>query len=227
MATAAAPVRRTQEERRASTQRLLLDAAVECLIEDGFQGFSTTVVADRAGVSRGAQLHHYPSRASLVAATVEHVFGLLTEDYQRAFAALSQDERSPARAVQLLQAICIDPRHFAVLDLYAAARTDAELRASIVPIAARHHENVIALAESYFPQAAGDEKFRLTLELLLHAMVGIALSRGFYGADPGEAALTRLIEKLATDAASRTPRKARDARTLRAAPRRTKDQSGE
>lgn len=216
MASAAAPVRRTQEERRHATQTALLDAAVECLIEHGFQGFSTTVVADRAGVSRGAQLHHYPTRAALVAATIDHVFGLLTADYQSAFAALAEEDRNPARAVQLLQAICLDPRHFAVLDLYAAARTDAELRASIVPVAARHHENVIALAEAYFPDAAG-ESFRRTLELLLHAMVGMALSRGFYGADPGEAALTKLIEKLATEAASASPR--RGLRVVKKTPR--------
>ena len=200
MAATPAP-RRTQEERSAGTQRALLDAAVACLIQDGYQTFSTTLVADRAGVSRGAQLHHYPTRASLMAATIEHVFGLLTEEYQRGFAALAEKDRSAAKAVRLLQAICLDPRHFAVLDLYAAARTDAELRASIVPVAARHRENVIALAGRYFPEAAGDERFRLTLDLLLHAMVGMALSRGFYGEDPGEPALAKLIETLATDAA--------------------------
>ena len=199
------PIRRTQEERSASTQRALLDAAVACLIEDGFQGFSTTLVADRAGVSRGAQLHHFPTRASLVAAAVAHVFAGLTEDYERRFAELDEHDRSPARAVALLQAICLDPRHHAVLDLYAAARTDPELRASLVPIAARHRENVISLAERYFPSAAASEQFRLTLDLLLHAMVGMALSRGFYGDDPSGPALATLIETLATDAAGGAP----------------------
>jgi len=215
MATVSAPSRRTQEERSAATQRALLDAAVACLIENGFQGFSTTTVADRAGVSRGAQLHHYPTRASLVSAAVAHVFAGLTEDYQRSFAALAEEERSPARAVALLQAICIDPRHHAVLDLYAAARTDEELRESLVPVAARHRDNVIELAGRYFPEAAGDERFRLTLDLLLHAVVGMALARGLYGADPSAPALTTLIEKLATDAAdvcSRPPLRAASTR---------------
>lgn len=218
MATAAAPIRRTQEERSAATQRALLDAAVACLIDGGFQGFSTTTVADRAGVSRGAQLHHYPSRSALVAAAVAHVFAGLTEDYERRFAALAESDRSPARAVALLEAICLDPRHYAVLDLYAAARTDPELRESIVPVAARHRANVIALAERYFPEAAGDERFRLTLDLLLHAMVGMALSHGLYGEDPSAPALTTLIEKLATDAAgvcATSPRNAARARTRR------------
>ncbi len=202
MDSSSAPVRRTQEERSAATQRALLDAAVQCLIDGGYQGFSTTVVADRAGVSRGAQLHHFPTRASLVAAAVAHVFAGLTEDYQQRFAALAEKDRSPARAVALLQAICLDPRHQAVLDLYAAARTDVELRESLVPIAARHRENTIELACRYFPQAAGDERFRLTLELLLHAVVGMAVAHGLYGEDPGAPALMTLVERLATDAAS-------------------------
>lgn len=201
MAPSAVPARRTQEERSAATQRALLDAAVACLIEDGYQAFSTTTVADRAGVSRGAQLHHYPNRAALVSAAVAHVFAGLTEDYEKRFAALGEHERSPARAVALLQDICLDPRHFAVLDLYAAARTDAELRESLVPVAARHRDNVIGLAGRYFPEAAGDERFQLMLSLLLHAVVGMALSHGFQGPDAAAPALTLLLEQLATDAA--------------------------
>jgi len=201
MATASVPIRRTQEERSAATQRALLDAAVACLIEQGYQSFSTTTVADRAGVSRGAQLHHYPTRAALVSAAVAHVFAGLTADYERSFESLDPKDRDPARAVALLQAVCLDPRHHAVLDLYAAARTDEELRASVVPVAARHRENVVQLAARYFPEAAGDEAFRLTLDLLVHAMVGMAVARGLHGDDPSAPALTTLIEKLATDAA--------------------------
>ena len=66
---AAASQRRTQAERSATTQGKLLVAALECLVEHGYGGTTTTLVAERAGVSRGAQLHHYPTRAALVAAS--------------------------------------------------------------------------------------------------------------------------------------------------------------
>jgi len=62
-----------QEERSRVMRERLLDAAVECLIECGYSGTSTTLVSERAGVSRGAQLHHFPSRADLLVAAVEHV----------------------------------------------------------------------------------------------------------------------------------------------------------
>ncbi|MBV9832442.1 MAG: helix-turn-helix transcriptional regulator, partial [Marmoricola sp.] len=51
----------------------LLDATIECLVEHGWSGTSTTLVSQRAGVSRGAQLHHFPTKNDLVVAAVEHV----------------------------------------------------------------------------------------------------------------------------------------------------------
>src|SRR3546814_20714813 len=51
----------------------LLEATVECLVEVGFARTSTTLVPQRAGVSRGAQLHHFPTKKDLVLAAVEHV----------------------------------------------------------------------------------------------------------------------------------------------------------
>jgi len=69
-ATAPARPRRGQEERRASTRARLLDATVECLVDHGYAATTTTVIAERAGVSRGAQLHHYPTM-SLPPATGE------------------------------------------------------------------------------------------------------------------------------------------------------------
>ena len=51
----------------------LLEATVECLVERGFSGTSTTIVSERAGVSRGAQLHHFPTKNDLVVAAVEHL----------------------------------------------------------------------------------------------------------------------------------------------------------
>ena len=45
----------------------LLEATVDCLVEHGWSGTSTTLVSQRAGVSRGAQLHHFPTKNDLVA----------------------------------------------------------------------------------------------------------------------------------------------------------------
>ncbi|WP_169799311.1 TetR/AcrR family transcriptional regulator, partial [Nocardioides jensenii] len=67
------PARVPQEERSRAMRQRLLEATVECLVEAGFSGTSTTLVSQRAGVSRGAQLHHFPTKNDLVLAAVEHL----------------------------------------------------------------------------------------------------------------------------------------------------------
>jgi AcrR family transcriptional regulator len=172
-----AAVRRTQAERSAATQGKLLDATLDCLVELGYAGTTTTVVAERAGVSRGAQLHHFPTRAALVAAAVEHLYARLTADYQRGFAALAPGADRLRAAVRLLWSMYTS-RHFpAVIELFTAARSDAELHAHLEPIALRHQRNVYRLAGEYFPEAARrGRRFEATLALLLDAMQGMASS---------------------------------------------------
>jgi len=46
--------RRTQEERRAATRAALLDATIECVVEDGYAGTTTTRVVERERKSTAA-----------------------------------------------------------------------------------------------------------------------------------------------------------------------------
>lgn len=173
--------RRTQHERSALTQRRLLDAALECLVESGYAGTTTVAVAARAGVSRGAQLHHYPTRASLVASAVRHLFSEMTADYRRRFAALGSSRPTLGAAVRLLWDAYRDPRYGAVLELHVAARTDPELRRALRQVAAEHRHNVEMLARLYFPEAAQHPQFEPLLALVLDAMTGMAVSRIVHG----------------------------------------------
>lgn len=66
--------RRTQAERSLEMRTRILDAAVEVLRKKGYAHFRTADVASAAGVSRGAQLHHFATKETLVYATMEHVF---------------------------------------------------------------------------------------------------------------------------------------------------------
>ena len=120
-------VRRTQAERSAMTQQLLLDATVACLVERGFEGTSTPEICRRAGVSRGAQLHHYPTKVSLLVAAVEHLCDLR----HQAFRQLVQGERSRSQrldvAFEQLWKIYASPTLTAWMELTVASRTDPVL----------------------------------------------------------------------------------------------------
>jgi AcrR family transcriptional regulator len=166
-------LRRTQAQRRAGTRRRLLDAALECLVDHGYAGTTTTQVAERAGVSRGAQLHHFPTRADLVAAAIEHLFDRMRCDYQQAFSQAGGADAGVA--VDLLWSIFEQRDFAAVLELYVAARTDADLRERLTPVAAAHERRVYELAREFFPHVPPDARDDV-LRTVLDAMQGMAVS---------------------------------------------------
>ncbi|WP_407566930.1 TetR/AcrR family transcriptional regulator [Polymorphospora sp. A560] len=147
---AAAVPRAPQQERSRATRARLLEATVECLVERGWSGTTTTLVATRAGVSRGAQLHHYPTKAALVMAAVEHLSDRRAAEIRAEARALPTGPNRLDRVVDMLAAAFTGPLFVAALEVWVAARTDAELRAALVPLEAR----------------VGREMHRLTVELL-------------------------------------------------------------
>ena len=134
MPDATAPTRRTNEERSASTRARLLDATIECLVDLGWARTTTTEVARRAGVSRGAQVHHYPTKDDLVLAAVEHLLDRRNQEFRQAFAALPADQRSPGVAMRLLRDTCFVDSFDAWLELIVAARTDPALHARFIEL---------------------------------------------------------------------------------------------
>jgi AcrR family transcriptional regulator len=65
--------RRTQAERSETTRKQLLEAAAKLIRQKGFGGLRTIEVASVAGVSRGALMHHFPSKHALVVAVLTYV----------------------------------------------------------------------------------------------------------------------------------------------------------
>jgi len=177
MNATARPVRRTQEERSAETRGRVLEAALQCLAELGYGATTTTAVAERAGVSRGAQLHHFPTRAALIAAAVEHLYATLRTDFERAFfERVAPGADRLAASIDLFWQVWLDPRLAAVLDLHAAARTDAELAAALRPIAEAHQRHIVHLARHLFPkEALADQRFTAILDVVQETLRGMAI----------------------------------------------------
>lgn len=128
----------------------LLDATIECLVEVGFAGTSTTLVSQRAGVSRGAQLHHFPTKNDLVIAAVEHLTRARGEDLAAATEKLPTGPRRTRAVLEALGEHFASDVFVAALELWVAARTDPALLAAVGPL----------------ERAVGRETHRLTVELL-------------------------------------------------------------
>lgn len=149
MTTAASP-RVSQEERTRTMRARLLDATVELLVERGFSGTSTTLVSERAGVSRGAQLHHFPTKNDLVLAAVEHLTAARGAELAAAAERLPTGPRRTRAVLQMLGDHFTSPVFTAALELWVAARSDVVLLAAVAPL----------------EQRVGRETHRLTVELL-------------------------------------------------------------
>jgi AcrR family transcriptional regulator len=130
----AAP-RAPQQDRSRATRQRLLEAAIECLAELGWAGSTVAVVAKRAGVTRGALQHHFPTREDLFTAAIEHVAA-----ERIAFLSARQQTlppHGPARTeavVDMLVRMYMDQSFKAALHLWVAAATEEPLRERVVAL---------------------------------------------------------------------------------------------
>jgi AcrR family transcriptional regulator len=126
-------VRVPQEERSRAMRARLMDATIGCLVERGFGGTSTTLISERAGVSRGAQLHHFPTKNALVVAAVEHLTAVRGDELARAAAQVPAAHRT-RDVLRMLGDHFASPVFIAALELWVAARTDPTLLEAVEPL---------------------------------------------------------------------------------------------
>jgi AcrR family transcriptional regulator len=190
----AVPARRTQEERSAATRARLLDATVDCLLTHGYSGTTTTEIALRAGVSRGAQLHHFPTKAQLVTRAVAWLFARRLEEFRAAFSTLPDGADRAAGALELLWRMFTGPTFYAALEVVVAARTDPTLRASVTAVNRKFTESVGETFRELFPAPPEPGPFfDLAPRFVFSLMEGMALARIV---EPDDAAPARMIALL-------------------------------
>lgn len=161
--------RRTQAERSATTQERLMKATVACLIQHGFDGTSTTEICRRAKVSRGAQLHHYPTKNELLVATVEYLCDRRHAEFRRLVAARDRGGDRVDAAFDKLWKVYSSPTLVAWIELGVASRTDAVLKAEMERVSRRlEDEAEITLRELFGIDDSVDAKgiVRMVLSLL-------------------------------------------------------------
>ena len=128
--------RAPQQDRSRATRARLLDSAITCLAELGFAASTVAVVAEHAGVSRGAAQHHFPTREALFTAALEHVARERGAQLRREVAD-RRAEVDTETIVALVFGLFTGTYFRAALMLWVAAASDAALRAQIVPLEAR------------------------------------------------------------------------------------------
>ena len=124
-------------ERSAAMRRKLIDAAIGCLCDLGFGKTTLQRVTDRAGVSRGAVLHHFPTRVDLLLAVAEASASEQDKTVARKLAGI-EDRRELYDAItQATWEAMVQPPSIALLEIMMGARSDAELAEQFPPFIER------------------------------------------------------------------------------------------
>lgn len=171
---------RTQQQRRDETRGALLDAVVHSLIEVGFARTTTLEVQRRAGVSRGALLHHFPSKAELLVAAVDHLAEMRARELKQLAGLLPAEGAGRGRIDAVIGLLwqCFSGEFFQVaMELRTAARTDPELRPVLQAAERALRDRIFAQARTLFGKDVAEHPgLERALDLTLQLMIGAAMS---------------------------------------------------
>jgi AcrR family transcriptional regulator len=168
--------RQPQQDRSRLTRRRLLDATVDSLAQVGWTATSVAMVAARAGVSRGAAQHHFPTRESLFEAAVDHIGQQRLAELKRTATELPD---GPARTEAVLAALVscyTGPLFRAALQVWTAASSEPVLRAQLVPLEAELGRRAHALAVELLGADESVTGVRETVQATLDLARGLGLA---------------------------------------------------
>jgi AcrR family transcriptional regulator len=154
----------------------LLDATIECLVEYGYAGTTTPRVAEKAGVTRGAQVHHFPSKTDLVIAAIRHLAAKRAEAALQEMAAFTMSDAPIAAVLDLLWDVHQGPIFVATVELWVAGRTDPNLAQEMAKFEPVVTTNLLAALAQGFPGMEGNKDLRAFLFTAMDSIRGILIS---------------------------------------------------
>ncbi|NNN22005.1 MAG: TetR/AcrR family transcriptional regulator [Acidimicrobiales bacterium] len=169
--------RRSQPERTAVMQKRLLEATVESLVDVGWARTTLPEVVKRAGVARGAQVHHFPTKSSLIQAVGKHLISTSRRDFESYFQSLAPDEKSIQSALDGLWSMLKTPTWIAIMELGIASRTEESASAVIVDFIKNVDENIMEFVKLNFGELGKIDEVEMVLKVVIAFLSGLALER--------------------------------------------------
>lgn len=165
------------------TRRRVCEATLDGLAEIGYERISTTLIARKAKVSRGALTHQFPTRQDLFVAALRH----LHEDWEHNSVVgtppIGRTLSLAELVAPLWDSVFATKRYIAAVELMLAARHDNDLGQMLRAEMGRWLE----IRDKGLLQLLGleeeDEAAKLRLHLTLSVLRGIAVHRSFDQAD--------------------------------------------
>jgi AcrR family transcriptional regulator len=173
------PSRRSQADRSAETSAKLIAATISTLHEKGYAATSTTLVANLAGVSRGAMLHHFPTKVHLMAATVFATYESDITAYQHVLSEVGDRDDWLDRLIDTAWSCFRSPGGIAQTEVWMAARSDPDLAAAVLPVHATIARQSVAGVKMVLKESVLDPHHSAEhiLTYLVSALRGLSLQQ--------------------------------------------------
>jgi len=170
-----------QAEKSAMTRTAIMEAAITCLINLGYANTTTALMADYAGVSRGAMMHHFPSRMHVISAVIDHLHEMRLQEYSELMANIDDPNRKLTKSridasVKAAWEYVNKPSFIAYQELLLAARTDVELYEILTPVEADFESQFLNTVKEVFPHWERMAFLEGAHDMVQFLMKGMALS---------------------------------------------------
>lgn len=151
----------------------LLDATVDCLVTYGYAGTTTQRVAEAAGVTRGAQIHHFPSKESLVIAAVEHLARQRADMGLATLSTITDSEDTASAILDFLWDLHQGKFTVATIELWIASRTNPVLAEQVRRVEQFVVGGVLTAVAQVLPNEATRQDLRHATYTAMDAMRGL------------------------------------------------------
>jgi AcrR family transcriptional regulator len=167
----------SRDDQREATRRRIVDVAVESLIDCGFAATTTVEVQRRAGLSRGALLHHFPTREDLFTAAVHRLVETNLEAMWDELAKAPADSDPIARGIWVLRRASRRKSFGAELELWGAARSDTQLRTALHAAERAARQELYAVMDAVFgPDVVAAPSYPMVVDLTVQLIRGLTIS---------------------------------------------------
>jgi AcrR family transcriptional regulator len=172
----------TRDRQRAATRQAIIDATIECLMQDGYVALTTRRVAERVGIAQSTVMHHFETReALLVEAVIHAALGLAEQALERIdLAAL----RTPVHREAVLDEAWAEftaPQALAAAQLWAAVWGEPELAPVLRQLEERLTAIIIRTTVTLFPELTDDRRLPALLDAAVSLIRGLVLAIPVWG----------------------------------------------
>ena len=171
--------RKHQTKKSLATRKAILEAAIQCFLELGYHRTTTTEIAKRADVTRGAVQYYFPTTPDVLRASIDYMIDQWLFTYADALKKMPKGSNRLSGGVDIYWELLQHPLFIAWQELNAAARTDPELNVLVKEAAKRYDQRRLEIGREIYTELAHvpDDVFDVARDLLRVTLEGLAVSQ--------------------------------------------------